>query len=181
MTEDVKPSAKQVMAVTKANEAVAPVTSDGNFLATNAAAVNFMAVLNITEAGVDDVKPSAKPITDAKPRASNYYHVLSVFSGAALAATVTTSVNDCYVNVALESYKAHQVKYAMATKHSLWHDQKRKKFELSLIESLLGPQKNLLSDELSSLSGALVPKVIHYLGRTPNLRKRMLASDVLFK
>ena len=116
------------------------VTSDGNFAASNAAAVNFMPLADVVEAVVGDVKPSAEQLMNAKPRASGYYRVPSMFNGAALAATVTGSADDCNVDVALESYKAHQLKYAMATKHSLKHDQERKKFESSLIESLMGPQ-----------------------------------------
>ena len=139
VVEDVKPPAKNVKAVLRRRRTLSRRMATSS-PAMHAAAVNFMPLADVVEAVVGDVKPSAEQLMNAKPRASGYYRVPSMFNGAALAATVTGSADDCNVDVALESYKAHQLKYAMATKHSLKHDQERKKFESSLIESLMGPQ-----------------------------------------
>ena len=67
--------------------------------------------------------------------------LLSYFANTSNAKTsnADNSVPDADVDVALEAYKLHQLKYAAATKHSLRHDQKRKKFETSLIKKHLGP------------------------------------------
>ena len=54
-------------------------------------------------------------------------------------------------------YKLHRLKYAAATKHSLKHDQRRNKFEISLVESILAPQKMLMPSELTECVSPRLP------------------------